>query len=171
MSNITTDQFVSIVYICSYIDFIICLLLTEIFGHIRRTLFDSDGVPYADMRALANEEFKVTGELMACSLVQGGPAPSFLSMNVYDYLVDGMSSVQSEKWASLVTDNSLRQSMERVILTFCVFTVCSKSYFTTVIKWYKSNVLAHTWEPWQAKPLSLVFNYFYSLILNQFYLF
>ena len=95
-----------------------CLLLTEIFGHIRRTLFDNDGVPYADMRALANEEFKAVGELMACSLVQGGPAPSFLSMLVYNYLVDGMSSIQSEKWTSLVTDNCLRQSMEGIILFF-----------------------------------------------------
>ena len=107
----------SVFLACSYVGLIICLFLTEIFGHIRRTLFDNDGVPYADMRALANEEFKAVGELMACSLVQGGPASSFLSMIVYDYLVHGMSSIQSEKWTSLVTDNSLRQSMEGVILT------------------------------------------------------
>ena len=60
------------------------------FGHVRRTLFDNNGVPYADMRALANEEFKAVGELMACSLVHGGPPPSFLSMLVYNYLVDSM---------------------------------------------------------------------------------
>ena len=40
------------------------------------------------MRALANDEFKAVGELMACSLIQGGPAPCFLSVNVYDYLID-----------------------------------------------------------------------------------
>jgi len=107
----------SVFLACSYVDLIICLFLTEIFGHIRLTLFDNNGVPYADMRALANEEFKAVGELMACFLVQGGLAPSFLSMIVHDYLVDGMSSIQSEKWTSLVTDNSLQQSMEGVILT------------------------------------------------------
>ena len=64
------------------------------------------------MRALANDEFKAVGELMACSLIQGGPAPCFLS--VYDYLIDGMASVQSEKWASLIKDDFLRQSLERV---------------------------------------------------------
>lgn len=84
------------------------------FGHIRRTLFSDDGVPNADMRALANGEFEAVGELMACSLIQGGPAPCFLSVNVYDYFIDGMASVQSEKWASLVKDDFLRQSMERV---------------------------------------------------------
>ncbi|XP_068684539.1 G2/M phase-specific E3 ubiquitin-protein ligase-like [Montipora foliosa] len=87
---------------------------TEIFGHIRRTLFSDDGVPNADMRALANDEFKAAGELMACSLIQGGPAPCFLSVNVYDYLIDGMASVQSEKWASLIKDDFLRQSLERI---------------------------------------------------------
>ncbi|XP_067027006.1 uncharacterized protein [Acropora muricata] len=87
---------------------------TEIFGHIRRTLFSDDGVPKADMRALANDEFKAVGELMACSLIQGGPAPCFLSVNVYDYLIDGMASVQSEKWASLIKDDFLRQSLERI---------------------------------------------------------
>ena len=67
------------------------------------------------MRALANEEFKAVGELMTCSLVQGGPVPRFLSMLVYNYLVDGMSSIQSEKWTSLVTDNCLWQSMESLL--------------------------------------------------------
>ena len=91
-----------------------CLFWTEIFGYIRRTLFSDDGVPNADMRAVGNDEFKAVGELMACSLIQGGPAPCFLSVNVYDYVIDGMASVQSEKWASLIKDDFLRQSVERV---------------------------------------------------------
>ena len=55
---------------------------------------------------------------MACSIVQGGPAPRFLSMNVYDYIVDGMSSVQSERWSSLLRDDALKQSIERVSFSF-----------------------------------------------------
>ncbi|PFX30006.1 hypothetical protein AWC38_SpisGene5197 [Stylophora pistillata] len=62
----------------------------------------SDGVPNADKRALSNDEFKAVGELMACSLIQEGPAPCFLSINVYDYFIDGIASVQSDKWASLI---------------------------------------------------------------------
>ena len=74
--------------------------------------------PYPDMQALANGEFKVAGEPMACSIVQGGPALRFLSMNVYDYIVDGMSSVQSERWSSLLRDDALKQSIERVSFSF-----------------------------------------------------
>ena len=68
------------------------------------------------MRALAFDKFKAVGVLMAYSLIQGGgAAPCFLSfLNVYDYLIDGMASVQSEKWASLIKEDSLRQSMETV---------------------------------------------------------
>ena len=59
------------------------------------------------------------------SLIQGGYAPCFLSVNVYDCLIDGMASVQSEKWASLMKDDSLRQSMERVkfSLLFIMFKI------------------------------------------------
>ena len=38
----------------------------------------------------------------------------FLSVNVYDCLIDRMASVQSEKWASFIKHDFLRQSMERV---------------------------------------------------------
>ncbi|CAH3108445.1 unnamed protein product [Porites lobata] len=66
------------------------------------------------MRAVGNDEFKAVGELMACSLIQGGLHLVFLSVNVYDYVIDGMASVQSEKWASLIKDDFLRQSVERI---------------------------------------------------------
>ena len=77
------------------------------------------------MRALANDEFKTVGELMASSLIQGRPAPCFLSVNVYHYLTDGMASVQSEKWASLIKDDVLRQSLERVKFSV-LCKLCSK---------------------------------------------
>jgi len=52
---------------------------------------------------------------------RGGAAPCFLSLNVYDYLIDGMASVQSEKWASLIKEDSLRQSMETKIFTIVYY--------------------------------------------------
>ena len=63
------------------------------------------------MRALAFDKLKAVGVLKA---YRGGAAPCFLSLHVYDYLIDGMASVQSEKWASLIKEDSLRQSMETV---------------------------------------------------------
>lgn len=59
------------------------------------------------MRALANEEFKATGNPMENSLIQGGPLPSFLSVDMYNYIVDCISSVQSEWWTALIPDDSL----------------------------------------------------------------
>ena len=66
------------------------------------------------MRALANDELGAIGELMASSLIQGGPAPSFLATNVYDYIVGGVSSLETDTWVPLVSEDSLRQSIERV---------------------------------------------------------
>ena len=107
-------------YINCIRQFYIVLLLTEVFSHIRCTLFSDDGEPYADTRALDNEEFKATGELMACSLVQGGPAPTMMSVNVYNYIIHGISSVQGGTWAALVPDISLRESIKKVLVNFKV---------------------------------------------------
>lgn len=90
--------------------------MTEVFGYIRHTLFNNDGIPYPDMRAVANEEFKAAGELMACSLIQGGPAPSFLSANVYNYIVDGVSSVKSSEWVTYIDNNDLKNCVDKVQL-------------------------------------------------------
>ena len=44
------------------------------------------------MAALAEEEFKIAGKIIASSIVQGGPRSSvgFLSSSVYAYIVNGM---------------------------------------------------------------------------------
>ena len=84
-------------------------------------MFSDDGVPQADMRALANKEFKATGELMASSLIYEGPASSFLSVDMYNHIGDGISSVQSERRTALIPDDFLRQSIEKVIATFFIF--------------------------------------------------
>ena len=49
------------------------LFATEALEQMGRRLF-RDGFPVVNMAALANEEFKVAGEIMASSVVQGGPA-------------------------------------------------------------------------------------------------
>jgi hypothetical protein len=53
----------------------------------------SNGVPVASTVALTEGLFKAAGLLMACSIVQGGPAPNFLSIWVYDYLALGLHHV------------------------------------------------------------------------------
>ena len=61
------------------------------------------------MRALANEEFKAVGELIACSIIQGGPAPCLLSTIIYDYIVDGVQSIQLESWMPFVGEITVKQ--------------------------------------------------------------
>ena len=87
---------------------------TEVLNYVKNTMFNEDGIPYPDMRALANDEFKVAGELMASSILQGGPAPSFLADIVYSYIIHGSSSIQTDTWAALVNDETLKQAIEKV---------------------------------------------------------
>jgi hypothetical protein len=65
-------------------------------------------------RALANEEFKVAGELMASSLAQNGPAPCLFARNVYDYCARGICSIHSYNWLEHVEDESLKLEIEKV---------------------------------------------------------
>lgn len=90
------------------------LILIETLSHIRHTLINDDGIPYPDMRAFANEEFKIAGELFVCSIIQGGPSPSYFAEIVYNYIVDGIASVNTEDWTPVLQDNSLKESMKQV---------------------------------------------------------
>ena len=52
-----------------------------------------DGVPVASTMSLTEGLFKAAGLLMASSIVQGGPAPNFMTPWVYDYLAYGLHRV------------------------------------------------------------------------------
>lgn len=75
-------------------------------------------MPVYSMAALGNNEFKVAGELMAGSVVQGGPAPCFLSKEVFHYIVDGIDSVSTEDWIGKVQDNKLKWAINQVSIIF-----------------------------------------------------
>ena len=44
-----------------------------------------------DYLALTQDLFKYAGELMAISIIQGGPAPNFLSPVIFDVIAKGLS--------------------------------------------------------------------------------
>ena len=54
---------------------------------------------------------------MAASVVQGGPAPCFLSKEAYGYIVDGFDSVSTEDWIPKVCNERLKGAIEEVRLT------------------------------------------------------
>ena len=51
----------------------------------RSRLF-SNGCPVNSVLALANEDFRIAGELMAMSVIQGGPGPYLFSSVVYNII-------------------------------------------------------------------------------------
>lgn len=73
-------------------------------------------MPLPDMAALGNNKFKTAGELMAASIVQGGPAPCFLSEEAYAYIVEGVSSVKTEGWLSQLKNKEMVDTIEKVQL-------------------------------------------------------
>ena len=60
---------------------LICNLLLEMLEYIERRLF-SDGKPVNSTVSLINQDFRVAGEIMAMSILQGGP----LFIIIYYYL-------------------------------------------------------------------------------------
>ena len=93
----------------------ICLfVLADVLHHIQFTLFDPSGYPLVNTRALANEEFKIAGELMATSLAQEGPAPCLFATNVFDYVARGICSIQSHNWLEHVDDENLKEEIGKV---------------------------------------------------------
>ena len=52
--------------------------------------FFVSGKPVASTMMLMQNEYKFLGELMAMSIMQGGPAPNLFSQNVFDYLINDL---------------------------------------------------------------------------------
>ena len=94
--------------------FLLCF--ADVLHHIKFTLFNSNGYPLVNSRALANEEFKVADELMASSLAQEGPAPCLLSEDVFEYVARGICSIHSYNWLEHVEDIKIKNEIDKVHL-------------------------------------------------------
>ena len=53
------------------------------------------GRPTNSTVALTNGDFRLVGELMVMSILQGGPAPSFLQADIFAYLTNQPLSPQN----------------------------------------------------------------------------
>ena len=47
-----------------------------------------DGLPLRSVMAQSGEDYTISAEAMISSLVQGGPAPQFLSAEVFNYIAN-----------------------------------------------------------------------------------
>ena len=102
-------------------------LLLEILDAIESRLFVQDTeptmnenlvgrVPCDSSLAMTDGQFRIAGEMMATSIVQGGPAPDFLSDWVYNYFSSGIEGVIVDETKS--ENQRIRNLIERVSLKY-----------------------------------------------------
>ena len=58
--------------------------------YVQRRLFP-DGKPIQSTMSLTRKDFKLAGEIMAMSIMQGGQAPNLLSSQIFKYLYGNLS--------------------------------------------------------------------------------
>lgn len=59
--------------------------------------FFSNGFPVSSTMALNGGDFKLCGEIMGMSVIQGGPAPNFLASQVVSYLLGKQLEIGENK--------------------------------------------------------------------------
>lgn len=90
--------------------------------------------------ALVSGDFRYAGELMASSIIQGGPAPNFLARWVYMFITGGLDNV--ELCESHIKEENLRDIVDTVrrcliwfVVLFCfmVSTISRYSAFFAIL--------------------------------------
>ena len=69
--------------------------LIEMLDYVERRLFPN-GIPTESTMSLTRKDYKLAGEIMAMSVMQGGQAPNLMSSKIFDYLRGKLSVSQIE---------------------------------------------------------------------------
>ena len=85
--------------------------------HIERRLF-SDGKPINSTVAIMNADFRIAGEIMVMSILQGGPAPTFINGNVYKYITKQTMAPEG------MTESKYKEIAEQVHVGSRLTSVC-----------------------------------------------
>jgi hypothetical protein len=91
-----------------------------------------EGEPVHSTFALASGDFRYAGELMASSIVQGGPAPNFFARWVYLYITGGLDKV--EPCVDHIKDKNLKDIVEKVCTIYVTY--LASFYFIQLIELY-----------------------------------
>lgn len=86
---------------------------------MNNTLFDGDEdcrVPTSNMTELERHTYQHVGEMIAVSLIHGGPSPTFFAPSVVDYIVYGMKKVEPS--VDEVPCKSIVRKLKEVCLYF-----------------------------------------------------
>ena len=81
--------------------------------YCRNRLFP-DGVPTKSILAVTRDDFVTAGEVMAMSVVQGGPSPNFLAQEIYN-VVSRSFAIEELK------DESLKETCVKVQMIYLKF--------------------------------------------------
>lgn len=100
-------------FVSNYIVFTI--FVAELLSVVKMRFFPN-GLPITSSVALSNEDFKLCGEIMCLSILQGGPAPNFLSDEVVDYVLGKKLSPDAVK------AKSFKSAVDKVHLLLPTFT-------------------------------------------------
>lgn len=93
----------------------------EMIEYCRNRLFP-DGFPTKSMLAVTRDDFVTAGEMMAMSVVQGGPSPNFLAREIYN--VVGRSFAIEE-----LKDESLKETCVKVQMIYLKFQAIRETLF------------------------------------------
>ena len=89
---------------------------------VRLQLFQN-GIPVQSTVALTQDLFRYAGELMAMSVLQGGPAPNFFSPAIYEVIANGLSGANLS--VDMIEKSALKEIANKVIY--------SNKYFSATI--------------------------------------
>lgn len=95
--NITACSIMYSIYILNSGCFFFVFL--EIFDYVERRIFP-DGKPVESTMSLTRKDFKIAGEIMAMSIMQGGQAPNLMASQIFDYLCGKLSISQMNSVSS-----------------------------------------------------------------------
>ena len=104
----------SFFYLIDFHLFCLVFFSAELLIIIKERFF-KDGKPVNSTVALNAGDFKTCGKAMGMSLLQGGPAPNFMSPDVASFLIGEPLSPSENQ------DPLLRTTSERVNLHRCIF--------------------------------------------------
>lgn len=76
------------------------LFFTELLNIIQLKLF-ADGYPVLSTISITSEDFKLCGQIMGMSVIQGGPAPCFLAPEIASYILGKPLLVEKNKTPQL----------------------------------------------------------------------
>lgn len=79
---------------------------------LRLRLFEENGIPVQSTVALTQDLFKYAGELMAMSIIQGGPAPNYFSPAIFEVIAKGLRKANLS--VDMIEISSLKEIAKKV---------------------------------------------------------